>query len=270
MSRIYKSWQLVQNSALQFWVYRLLNKYVLEALKFWTNSWISDIRENQLLVHSIMHIMQIVRTFSDLLHDLTIHFNQIRVKHWEFHYFSIMSLLAVHDWNRLGRPGAPRSRFLQTGNTWQLCRKCATSVDPGDPIMPSHSGHLAQDLSVMRSKTWRHSMHGSFVFLVIQPDNDGTFKAGSCKNNGASALIWTNSIILMHPYHHKICIYHIALIMISTNRIVLHTIILNCDNFFYIDVHLPHPFRSWEFGVPVMENFIPASMVWDAIATKHD
>ncbi len=27
---------------------------------------------------------------------------------------------------------------------------------------------------------------------------------------------------------------------------------------------------SWEFGVPLMENFIPASMVWDAIATKHD
>ncbi len=27
---------------------------------------------------------------------------------------------------------------------------------------------------------------------------------------------------------------------------------------------------SWEFGVPVMENFIPASMVWDTIATKHD
>ncbi len=28
--------------------------------------------------------------------------------------------------------------------------------------------------------------------------------------------------------------------------------------------------REWEFGVPVMENFIPPSMVWDAIATKHD
>ncbi len=27
---------------------------------------------------------------------------------------------------------------------------------------------------------------------------------------------------------------------------------------------------AWEFGVPVMENFIPASMLWDAIATKHD
>ncbi len=27
---------------------------------------------------------------------------------------------------------------------------------------------------------------------------------------------------------------------------------------------------TWEFGVPLMENFIPASMVWDAIATKHD
>ncbi len=27
---------------------------------------------------------------------------------------------------------------------------------------------------------------------------------------------------------------------------------------------------SWEFDVPVMENFIPASMVWDAIASKHD
>ena len=27
---------------------------------------------------------------------------------------------------------------------------------------------------------------------------------------------------------------------------------------------------SWEFGVPLMENFIPANMVWDAIATKHD
>ncbi len=26
----------------------------------------------------------------------------------------------------------------------------------------------------------------------------------------------------------------------------------------------------WEFGVPLMENFIPASMVWDVIATKHD
>ena len=26
----------------------------------------------------------------------------------------------------------------------------------------------------------------------------------------------------------------------------------------------------WEFCVPVMENFIPSSMVWDAIATKHD
>ncbi len=28
--------------------------------------------------------------------------------------------------------------------------------------------------------------------------------------------------------------------------------------------------KAWEFGVPVMENFIPASMVWEAIATKHD
>ncbi len=27
---------------------------------------------------------------------------------------------------------------------------------------------------------------------------------------------------------------------------------------------------TWEFGVPLMENFIPAIMVWDAIATKHD
>ena len=27
---------------------------------------------------------------------------------------------------------------------------------------------------------------------------------------------------------------------------------------------------TWEFGVPLMENFIPASMVWDAIASKHD
>ncbi len=27
---------------------------------------------------------------------------------------------------------------------------------------------------------------------------------------------------------------------------------------------------AWEFGVPVMENFIPASMVWDAITTKHE
>ncbi len=27
---------------------------------------------------------------------------------------------------------------------------------------------------------------------------------------------------------------------------------------------------TWEFCVPVMENFIPASMVWNAIATKHD
>ncbi len=28
--------------------------------------------------------------------------------------------------------------------------------------------------------------------------------------------------------------------------------------------------NAWEFAVPVMENFIPASMVWDAIVTKHD
>ena len=27
---------------------------------------------------------------------------------------------------------------------------------------------------------------------------------------------------------------------------------------------------TWEFGVPVMENVIPASLVWDAIATKYD
>ncbi len=25
-----------------------------------------------------------------------------------------------------------------------------------------------------------------------------------------------------------------------------------------------------EFGIPVMESFIPANMVWDAITTKHD
>ncbi len=28
--------------------------------------------------------------------------------------------------------------------------------------------------------------------------------------------------------------------------------------------------KAWEFGVPLMENFIPDSMVGDAIATKHD
>ena len=27
---------------------------------------------------------------------------------------------------------------------------------------------------------------------------------------------------------------------------------------------------AWEFCVPVMENFIPANIVWHAIATKHD
>ena len=27
---------------------------------------------------------------------------------------------------------------------------------------------------------------------------------------------------------------------------------------------------TWEFDVSVMENFIPASMVWDVITTKHD
>ncbi len=35
-------------------------------------------------------------------------------------------------------------------------------------------------------------------------------------------------------------------------------------------VRLPPINLPWEFGVPVIENFIPASMVWDAIATKHD
>ncbi len=31
-----------------------------------------------------------------------------------------------------------------------------------------------------------------------------------------------------------------------------------------------HYLGAWEFGVPVMENFIPATMVWDAIPTKDD
>ena len=47
--------------------------------------------------------------------------------------------LAMHDWNRLGWSGAPLSRFLQTGNTCQSCTKGATSVNPGDPIVHSHS-----------------------------------------------------------------------------------------------------------------------------------
>ena len=29
-------------------------------------------------------------------------------------------------------------------------------------------------------------------------------------------------------------------------------------------------YNIWELCVPVMDNFIPASMVWDAITTKHD
>ncbi len=32
----------------------------------------------------------------------------------------------------------------------------------------------------------------------------------------------------------------------------------------------PTYYLPWEFCVPVMENFILASMVWDAISTKHD
>ncbi len=34
--------------------------------------------------------------------------------------------------------------------------------------------------------------------------------------------------------------------------------------------HTVNHAKAWEFGVPFMENFIPASMVWDVITTKHD
>ncbi len=45
------------------------------------------------------------------------------------------SCLAVHDWNRLGQMGAPRSRLLQTRNTCQSWTKEAPSVDPGNQLV---------------------------------------------------------------------------------------------------------------------------------------